>query len=79
VPAAYDASLVRRTGEQEVSAGDFATADEAIRQAIVSQHERLELRRSVLNADAAIECGEFVTPKTSCARIEELTRKYTGR
>lgn len=57
-------------------AGAFATADEAIRQAILSQHERLELRRSVLNTDAAIDRGEFVTPEASRARIAELADKY---
>lgn len=70
---------LRRSVEEEVSAGEFATPDEAIRRAILSQHERIELRRSVINADAAIDRGEFVTPEASGARIAELARKYRTR
>ena len=64
---------------EDVSAGDFATPDEAIRQAILSQHERLALRRSVVEADAAIERGELVTPEESDADIEELARTLQGQ
>ena len=44
---------LRKTIEEDVRAGEFTDADEAIRTAILSQHERLALRRSVLEADAA--------------------------
>ena len=70
---------LRESVEEDVSAGDFATADEAIRQAILSQHERLTLRRSLLAADAAIERGEFVTPEESDADIQELARTLDKR
>ena len=65
---------LRETIEQDVQAGDFANADEAIRKAIVSQHERLALRRSLVEAQAQIERGEFFTPEESDAAIEELAR-----
>ncbi len=70
---------LRESVEQDVSSGDFATADEAIRQAILSQHERLALRRSLVAADAAIDRGEFVTAEESDADIEELARTLTRR
>lgn len=70
---------LRRSVEQDVSAGEFATPDEAIRQAILSQHERIELRRSLIAADAAIDRGEFVTPEESDADIEELARVLQRR
>jgi Arc/MetJ-type ribon-helix-helix transcriptional regulator len=65
---------LRESIEQDVQAGDFANADEAIRKAIVSQHERLALRRSLVEAQAQIERGEFFTPEESDAAIEELAR-----
>ena len=52
---------------------------EAIRKAIVSQHERLALRRSLIEADAQIERGEFVTPEESDEDIEELARRLQAR
>lgn len=70
---------LRETIEQDVQAGDFANADEAIRKAIVSQHERLALRRSLIEADAQIERGEFVTPEESDEDIEELARRLQAR
>jgi Arc/MetJ-type ribon-helix-helix transcriptional regulator len=51
---------LREKVEQHVRAGEFATADDAIRQAILSQHERLELRRSIQEADAAFARGEGI-------------------
>lgn len=48
---------LREKVEQEVQAGDFPTPDEAIRQAILTQHERLDLRRSIAEADAAFARG----------------------
>ena len=70
---------LRETVEEDVSAGEFATADEAIRKAILSQHERLALRRSLVAADAAIDRGEFATPEESDADIEELARTLEKR
>ena len=70
---------LRETIEQDVQAGDFANADEAIRKAIVSQQERLALRRSLIEADAQIERGEFVTPEESDEDIEELARRLQAR
>ncbi len=52
---------LRKTIEEDVRAGEFTDADEAIRTAIVSQHERLALRRSVLDADAACGRGEGIS------------------
>jgi Arc/MetJ-type ribon-helix-helix transcriptional regulator len=51
---------LRETIEQDVRTGEFTDADEAIRTAILSQHERLTLRRSVLEADAACARGEGI-------------------
>jgi len=51
---------LRKTIEEDVCAGEFTDADEAIRTAILSQHERLALRRSVLEADAACARGEGI-------------------
>jgi Arc/MetJ-type ribon-helix-helix transcriptional regulator len=51
---------LRETIEEDVRAGEFTDADEAIRTAILSQHERLALRRSVLEADAACARGEGI-------------------
>ena len=51
---------LRKTIEEDVRAGEFTDADEAIRAAILSQHERLALRRSVLEADAACARGEGI-------------------
>lgn len=51
---------LRKTIEEDVRAGEFTDADEAIRTAILSQHERLALRRSVLEADAACARGEGI-------------------
>jgi Arc/MetJ-type ribon-helix-helix transcriptional regulator len=48
---------LRATVEEDVRAGEFADADQAIRQAILSQHERLALRRSLVEARAQIERG----------------------
>jgi Arc/MetJ-type ribon-helix-helix transcriptional regulator len=70
---------LRETIEQDVQAGDFANADEAIREAIVSQHERLALRRSLIEADTQIERGEFVTPEESDADIDDLARTLQAR
>jgi Arc/MetJ-type ribon-helix-helix transcriptional regulator len=65
---------LREKVEQDVRAGDFSTADEAIRQAILFQHERLALRRSLIEAKAQIARGEFVTAEQSHADIDELAR-----
>ncbi len=51
---------LRETIEEDIRAGEFTDADEAIRKAILSQHERLALRRSVLEADAACARGEGI-------------------
>ena len=67
---------LRATVEEDVRVGEFADADEAIRQAILSQHERLALRRSLVEAKAQIERGELFTPEQSRARTHELARKY---
>ena len=52
---------LRKTIEENVRTGEFTGADEAIRTAILSQHERLALRRSVLEADAACARGEGIS------------------
>jgi len=70
---------LRATVEEDVRAGDFADADQAIRQAILSQHERLALRRSLIEAEEQIERGEFATPEESDADIEELARTIRRR
>jgi len=70
---------LRETIEQDVQAGDFADADEAIRKAILSQHERVALRRSLVEAKAQIERGEFFTPEESDAAIEELAHTLQKR
>ena len=51
---------LRETIEEDVRAGEFADADEAIRKAILAQHERIALRRSVLEADAACARGDGI-------------------
>jgi Arc/MetJ-type ribon-helix-helix transcriptional regulator len=67
---------LRETVEEDVRAGEFADADEAIRKAIVSQHERIALRRSLVEAEAQIERGEFFTPEQSRTRTHALAAKY---
>jgi Arc/MetJ-type ribon-helix-helix transcriptional regulator len=67
---------LREAIEQDVQAGDFADADEAIRKAILSQHERIALRRSLVEAEAQIDRGEFFTPEQSRARTHALAAKY---
>ena len=51
---------LRSTIEQDVQAGDFANADDAIRQAIISQHERIAIRRSLVEAEKQIDRGEGI-------------------
>ena len=70
---------LRQTIEEDVRAGEFADADAAIRSAILSQHERIALRRSVLEADAAIASGEFITPEESRARSAQLLEELKHR
>jgi len=70
---------LRETIEQDVQTGDFANADEAIRKAILAQHERVALRRSLVEAQAQIARGEFFTPEESDAAIEELARTLQKR
>lgn len=70
---------LRKTVERQVRRGDHANAEEAIRQAILSHEEHLELRRSVIAADAAIERGEFVTRSQSRARSAELLESLKKR
>ena len=65
---------LRETVEEDVRAGEFADADEAIRNAIVSQHERIAFRRSLIEAEQQIDRGELVTPEESDAEIERLAR-----
>ena len=67
---------LRKTVEQDVQAGDFANADEAIRKAILSQHERIALRRSLVEAEEQINRGEFFSPEQSRARTHALATKY---
>ena len=67
---------LRETVEEDVRAGEFADADEAIRTAILSQHERIALRRSLVEAEAQIDRGEFFTPEQSRARTHSLAAKY---
>ncbi len=67
---------LRETIEQDILSGDFANAEEAIRQAILSQPERLALRRSLVEAEAQIDRGEVFTPEESRARTHALTAKY---
>jgi Arc/MetJ-type ribon-helix-helix transcriptional regulator len=67
---------LRETVEEDVRAGEFADVDEAIRKAIVSQHERIALRRSLVEAEAQIERGEFFTPEQSRTRTHALAAKY---
>jgi Arc/MetJ-type ribon-helix-helix transcriptional regulator len=70
---------LRKTVEMQVRRGDHANADEAIRQAILSHEEHLELRRSLMAADAAINRGDFVTPEGSRARSSELLASLKKR
>jgi Arc/MetJ-type ribon-helix-helix transcriptional regulator len=63
---------LRETIEKQIRSGDYANADEAIRQAILWHAEHLALRRSVIAADSAIDGGEFVTAEQSRARSAEL-------
>ena len=65
---------LRETVEEDVRSGEFADADDAIRRAILAQHERVALRRSLVEAQSEIERGEFFTPEESDAAIEELAR-----
>lgn len=67
---------LRSTIEQDVQAGDFANADDAVRQAIISQHERIALRRSLVEAEKQIDRGEFFTPEESRARTHALAAKH---
>ena len=66
---------LRETIEEDVRAGEFADADEAIRQAILTQHERVALHRSPIEAEAQIDRGEFFTPEQSRARSAQLLEK----
>ena len=70
---------LRETVEEDVRAGEFTDADEAIRKAILSQHERIALRRSLIEAEAQIDRGEFFTPEQSRARTHALANKYRKR
>ena len=67
---------LRETVEEDVRAGEFTDADEAIRKAILAQHERIALRRSLIEAAAQIERGELFTPEQSRARTHALAHKY---
>jgi len=67
---------LRQTVEEDVRAGEFADADEAIRTAILSQHERIALRRSLAEAEAQIDRGELFTPEQSRTRTHALAAKY---
>jgi len=67
---------LRETVEEDVRAGEFTDADDAIRKAILSQHERIALRRSLIEAAAQIERGECFTPEQSRTRTRELAHKY---
>lgn len=66
---------LREIIEQDIQSGDFANAEEAIRQSILSQHERLALRRSFVEAEAQIDRGGFFTPEESRTRTHALTAK----
>ncbi len=67
---------LRETVEEDVRAGEFTDADEAIRTAILSQHERIALRRSLVEAEAQVDRGEFFTPEQSRARTHALANRY---
>jgi len=64
---------LRETVEEDIRAGEFVDADEAIRKAILSQHERLALRRSVLEADAACARGEGIPGEQVFDEIRTLS------
>jgi Arc/MetJ-type ribon-helix-helix transcriptional regulator len=64
---------LRKTIEEDVRAGEFTDADEAIRTAILSQHERLALRRSVLEADAACARGEGIPGEQVFTELRTLS------
>jgi len=64
---------LRETIEEDVRAGEFTDADEAIRTAILSQHERLALRRSVLEADAACARGEGIPGEQVFTELRTLS------
>ncbi|HEX7406795.1 MAG TPA: hypothetical protein VF515_03985 [Candidatus Binatia bacterium] len=64
---------LRKTIEEDVRAGEFTDADEAIRTAILSQHERLALRRSVLEADAACARGEGIPGEQVFTELRKLS------
>ncbi len=67
---------LRETVEEDVRAGEFRDAEEAIREAILSQHERIALRRSLVEAEAQVDRGEFFTPEQSRARTHALANRY---
>jgi len=58
--------------EEDIRTGEFADADDAIREAIPTQQERIALRQSLLKADAAMDRGEFITPEEARARSAKL-------
>lgn len=64
---------LRETIEEDVRAGEFTDADEAIRTAILSQHERLALRRSVVEADAACARGEGIPGEQVFTELRALS------
>jgi Arc/MetJ-type ribon-helix-helix transcriptional regulator len=64
---------LRKTIEEDVRAGEFTDADEAIRTAILSQHQRLALRRSVLEADAACARGEGIPGEPVFTELRKLS------
>ena len=66
---------LRKTIEEDVRAGEFTDADEAIRTAILSQHERLALRRSVLEADAACARREGIPGEQVFNELRTLSAK----
>jgi Arc/MetJ-type ribon-helix-helix transcriptional regulator len=70
---------LRETIEEDVRSGEFADADEAIRKAILTQHERVALRQSLIEAEAQIERGEFFTPEESQARSAQLLDELKRR
>ena len=70
---------LRETIAEDVRSGEFADADEAIRKAILAQHERVALRQSLVEAQAQIERGEFFTPEESHARSAELLDELKRR
>jgi len=70
----------RPDGKRALAYGKGFSAETKVnRKAILSQHELLVLRRSLIEADAQIERGDSVTPEESDADIEELARTLQGR